>query len=111
MQFRRRAIAALAAGLIATGVPVCASAASQEPLRAKAQAELAAVTIDVDRANILYSPADNSSGSRFAQVAEYQQEYLAGRQSFDDGQYGEALEHLRKADEIIHSQPDWNQSE
>jgi hypothetical protein len=61
--------------------------ADQNALRAQAQAELARVTVDVDKANIRYSPADDDVGYNFSKVEEYQQEYLAGRQSFQDGKY------------------------
>ncbi len=82
----------------------------QSALRAEAQATLAAVTIDVDQANIAYSPVDNV-GPKFNQVVQYQEEYVAGRQSFEDGDYRDALKHLREADELIRRQPDWNESE
>jgi hypothetical protein len=72
---------------------------------------LDAVTIDVDKADISYSPADSGVGTNFTAVQRYQEEYLAGRQSFQDGKYSDALNHLRKADEIIRSQPDWTQSQ
>jgi hypothetical protein len=94
-------------------MPVAARAAdsAQGGLKVKAQAELAAVTVDVDKANIMFSPADDGLGGNFAQVVRYQQEYLSGRQSFDEGKYVEALQHLGTADKIIRSQPDWTQAE
>jgi hypothetical protein len=61
-------------------------------------------------ANIMYSPVDNSLGTSFMKVEEYQQVYLAGRGSFYQGKYVEALQHLRKADEIIRAQADWTES-
>jgi hypothetical protein len=76
-------------------------------LRAKAQAELTRVTMDFDKANIMYSPVDNSLGASFMKVEQYQQECLAGRETFYEGKHVEALQHLRKADEIIRAQPDW----
>ena len=113
MKSRRLITLALISNVVAGGVSVSAHAASrdQNALRARARAELAAVTVDVDRANIMFSPADNGVGPSFTKVEQYQQEYLAGRQSFQDGKYAGALQHLRKADEIIRSQPDWNESE
>jgi hypothetical protein len=97
---------ALVTSLIAGGLSVATGAANPDPnaLRAKAQADLAAVTVDVDRANIMYSPADNGVGANFAKIVQYQQEYMAGRQNFDDGKYAEALQLLSKADQIIRSQ-------
>jgi hypothetical protein len=113
MKSRRLITVALILTPLAGSVRVSARAASpgQDALRAEARAELAAVTVDVDTANIMYSPADNGLGSNFAQVVQYQREYLAGRQSFQDGKYHEALQRLRQADQIIRSQPDWTESE
>jgi Flp pilus assembly protein TadD len=104
---------ALVSALVVGGVSVSAGAASvdQNVLRVEARAELAAVMVDVDKANIMYSPADNIVGPNFTKVEQYQQDDLVGRQSFQDGRYGEALQHLRKADELIRSQPDWTESE
>jgi TolA-binding protein len=98
---------ALFSTLMAGSVPISTHAASSggDAQRGKARAELATVTIDVDRANGMYSPADNGLGSNYAEVVQYQQEYMAGRQSFEDGKYRDALQHLRKADQIIRSQP------
>jgi Flp pilus assembly protein TadD len=113
MKSRRLMTVALVSNLVVGGVSVSAGAASadQNALRVKARAELAAVTVDVDRANIMFSPAESGLGSNFTKVEQYQQDYLVGRQSFQDGRYGEALQHLRKADELIRSQPDWTESE
>jgi hypothetical protein len=69
-----------------------------------------AVTVDVDQANIRFSPVDDGDGANFAKVMQYQQEYMAGRQSLQDAKYREALLHLRKADEIIRSRPEWIES-
>jgi hypothetical protein len=104
---------ALVSSLATASMPVTSPAAdaNQSNLKAKAQAELAAVTVDVDRANIMFSPADDGLGGNFSQIIQYQQEYLSGRQSFDQGKYAEALQHLNEADEIIRSQPDWTQAE
>jgi hypothetical protein len=104
---------ALVTSLMTGSMSVAAGAASadQSALKAKAQAELAVVTVDIDKANIMYSPADDGLGANFAKVMQYQQEYLAGRQSFDDGKYAEALQHLSKTDKIIRSQPDWTEFE
>jgi hypothetical protein len=68
------------------------------------------VTVDIDQANISFSPVDDGDGSNFARVIQYQQEYMLGRKSFQDARYGEALQHLRKADEIIRSRPNWTES-
>ena len=99
------------ASLIAAGVPLSARAATpdQIALRSRVEAELAAVTVDVDQANILFSPVDDGDGPNFAKVLQYQREYMAGRQSFQDAKYSEALQHLRKADEIIRSRPNWTE--
>jgi hypothetical protein len=105
---------AIAKVLIAVGyVTLCAStgSADQNALRAQAEAELELVTVDVDRANIMYSPADDGLGASFMKVEEYQQEYLAGRESFQEGKYVEALQHLNKADDIIRAQPDWTEAQ
>jgi hypothetical protein len=72
---------------------------------------MARVTVDVDSANIMYSPADNGFGPSFMKVEQYQQEYLAGRQSFQEGKYVDALQHLHKADDIIRAQPDWTEGQ
>jgi len=34
---------------------------------------------------------------------------MTGRQDFQDRNYDEALQHLRKADEIIRSRPKWTE--
>ena len=104
---------ASATSLVALSVSVSAGIAKADPnaLRTKANAELSAVTVDVDRANIMYSPADNGTGANFAKVVQYQQEYEAGRKSFDDGRYADALKHLSRADKLIRSQPDWTESQ
>jgi hypothetical protein len=114
MKFHRRLMSfALVTTLVAGGAPVAAGAANADPnvLRTKAQAELTAVTVEVDRANIMFSPADDGFGANFARVVQYQQEYQAGRNSFEAGRYTEALRHLTNADKIIRSQPDWNESQ
>ncbi len=113
MKSRLLMTAALLSSLVVGGTPLSARAASagQNALRVKARAELAVVTVDVDSANVMFSPADDGLGSNFTEVEQYQQEYLEGRQSFQDGKYGEALQHLRKADALIRSQPDWTESE
>jgi hypothetical protein len=103
---------AIAKVLIAVGyVTLCAGTgnADQNSLRAQAEAELARVTMDVDSANIMYSPADNGLGRSFMKVEEYQQEYLTGRESFQEGKYVEALQDLHKADDIIRAQPNWTE--
>ena len=73
----RLLIAASVSSIIAGGVPVSARAASpdQTALRSRAEAELAAVTVDVDQANIRFSPVDDGDGANFAKVLQYQQEY------------------------------------
>jgi hypothetical protein len=100
------------ASLIAAGAPLSVRALSpdQIALKSRAEAELAGVTADVDQANIVFSPVDDADGPNFAKVVQYQREYMAGRQSFDDAKYNEAMQHLRKADEIIHRQPTWTES-
>jgi hypothetical protein len=66
--------------------------------------------MEVDQASIFFSPIDDGDGPNFAKVVQYQREYMAGRQSFLDARYGEALWHLRKADQIIRSKPEWTES-
>jgi hypothetical protein len=111
--YRRLTRLAFITGLLAAIMSLAPGGANADPtsLRTQAQAELASVTVDVDRANIMFSPADDGTGSNFVKVEDYQQEYLAGQKSFDQGKYAEALQHLRKADKIIRSQPDWTESE
>jgi hypothetical protein len=113
MKSRRLMTVALVSTLVIGGVPISTHAASsgEAAQRGEARAELAAVTVDVDRANVTYSPADNGLGSNFTKVVQYQEEYMAGRQSFEDGKYRDALQHLRNAEQIIRSQPDWTVSE
>ena len=112
-RYQRFMTLALVSSLATMSMPVISPAADagQSSLEAKAQAELAAVTVDVDRANVMFSPADNGLGGSFSQIVQYQQEYLSGRESFDQGKYAEALQHLNEADKIIRSQPDWTQAE
>jgi hypothetical protein len=83
--------------------------ADQNSLRAQAEAELAPVTVDIDSAKIMDSPADNGLGPSFINVEEYQQEYLAGRES-SPAKYIDGLHHLHKADDIIRAQPDWTEA-
>ena len=111
MKSHRILTMASVASLIAAGVPLSARALSpdQIALRSRAEAELAAVTVDVDQANILFSPVDDGAGPNFAQVVQYQREYMAGRQSLENANYSDALQHLRKADEIIRSRPKWTE--
>jgi hypothetical protein len=45
---------------------------------------LAAVSADVDQANIRFSPVDDGDGPNVAKVLRYQQEYMAGRQDFQE---------------------------
>jgi hypothetical protein len=104
---------ALVMSLVAGSMSVAARAANADPntLRAKAQAELTAVTRDVDKANIMFSPSNHSAGVNLAKNVQYQQEYDAGLKSFNAGRYADAMKHLRKADEIIRSRPNWTESE
>jgi hypothetical protein len=113
MKSRRLMTVALVSTLVLGGVPISTHAASsgEDAQKGTARAELAAVTVDVDRANVMYSPADDGLGSNYTEVVQYQQEYMAGRQSFENGKYRDALQHLRKADQIIRSRPDWTESE
>jgi len=92
-----------------TSAPLCARAAipDQTALKSRADAELTRVTADVDQANILFSPVDDCDGPNYAKVVQYHREYMAGRQDFEDRNYDEAFRHLRQADEIIRSRPDW----
>jgi hypothetical protein len=56
----------------------------QTELRSIADAELSAVTGE-NQANIFFSPVEDGDEPNFPKVVHYQREYLAGRQSFDDG--------------------------
>jgi hypothetical protein len=107
MKCRRRGLVRLALLTSLGGQSLAAGPAKADPnaLRANAQAELAAVTVDVDTANIMSSTADPARGANFANVLAYQREYLSGRLSFQDGKYAEALQHLTNADQIIRSHP------
>ena len=91
-----------------TSAPLCARAAipDQAALKSTADAELARVTGEVDQANILFSPVDDGDGPNYAKVVQCHQEYMTGRQDFQDRNYDEALRHLLKADEIIRSAAD-----
>jgi hypothetical protein len=104
---------ALVGTLLAGGVSALGGVAHADPnaLRAKAQAELTTVTRDVDKANLMFSPADHSAGFNLAKNAQYQQEYEAGVKSFDAGRYADAMQHLSNADRIIRSRPNWNHAE
>jgi hypothetical protein len=87
MKFHRIVTMALVASLVAAGVPLFTGAVTpdQTELRSIADAELSAVTGEIDKANIFFSPADDGDEPNFPKVVHYQREYLAGRQSFDDG--------------------------
>jgi hypothetical protein len=113
MKARRFMTIAIATTLVLGGlsIPARAAIAEQDALRAQAQTELPAVTLDVDKANILYSPADNTSGPRLEKVQRYHKEYLKGLQRFQEGNYSSAIKHLRETDEIIRAQPEWNEVE
>ncbi|HKU28600.1 MAG TPA: hypothetical protein VJQ54_24230 [Candidatus Sulfotelmatobacter sp.] len=94
-----------------TSAPLCGRAAipDQSALKSRADAELTTVTAEVDEANILFSPVDDWDGSNYAKVVQYHREYMAGRQDFQDRKYDDAFQHLRKADEIIRSRPNWTE--
>jgi hypothetical protein len=94
-----------------TTAPLCGHAAipDQTALKSSADAELTTVTAEIDQANILFSPVDDGDGPNYAKVVQYHREYMAGRQDFEERYYGEALRHLRKADEIIRSRPNWTE--
>jgi len=97
---------ALVTSLVAVTMSLAGPAnADPNALRANAQTKLAAVTADVDRANIAYLTPDHGVGANFTNVLVYQREYLYGRLNFQGGKYAEALQHLTKADQTIHSQP------
>jgi hypothetical protein len=104
---------ALVTTLVTGTMSVAAQAvnADSNTLRAKAQAELTAVTRDVDKANIMFSPSDHSAGVNSAQNTHYQQEYDAGLKSFNAGRYADAMQHLSEADRIIRSRPNWSEDE
>jgi hypothetical protein len=87
--------------------PALAANPDMHTLRKEARAELSSVTLDVDKADVLFSRADGLGSPSLEKVAQYRTEYLAGVQSFLDGKYADALKHLRNADKIIRSQPDW----
>jgi hypothetical protein len=102
------AIASLAS-LVGAGAPMYARAAipDQTALKSRAEAELTTLTAEVDQANIFFSPVDDAQGPNYAKVLQYHREYRAGRRDFEDRKYGQALQHLRKADEIIRSHLSW----
>jgi hypothetical protein len=99
------------ASLIMTSAPLCAGAAilDQTALKSRAGAELTTVTAEVDQANILFSPVEDCDGPNYAKVLQYHRGYMAGVQDFQDRKYDDALQHLRKADEIIRSRPNWTE--
>jgi hypothetical protein len=98
------------ASLIMTA-PVRGHAAipDQTALKSRAEAELTTVTAEVDQANILFSPVDDCDGPNYAKVLQYHREYMVGRQDFQDRKYEDALQHLRKADEIIRGRTNWTE--
>jgi hypothetical protein len=85
--------------------------ADQNSVRAQAEAELARVIVDVDSANIMYSPADNGLGRGVMNVEEISRNTWPGARVFQEGKYAEALQHLHKADDIIRAQPDWTEGQ
>jgi hypothetical protein len=97
------------ASLVGAGAPMYGRAAipDQTALKSTADTELTTVTAEVDQANILFSPVDDADGFNYAKVVQYHREYTAGRRAFEERKYGEALQHLRKAEEIIRSHPSW----
>jgi hypothetical protein len=99
------------ATLIMTNAPLRAHAAApdQTALKSRAEAQLTTVTAEVDQANILFSPVDDCDGPNYEKVVQYHREYMAGRQNFQDRKYDDALQHLRKAEEIIRSRPNWTE--
>jgi hypothetical protein len=115
MKFGHRGLTklALVTSLMAGTVSLGIRAANADPntLRGKAQAELTAVTRDVDRANIVFSPADHSAGFNLAKNVEYQREYEAGVKSFNASRYADAMQHLSNADKIIRSRPNWTHAD
>ena len=94
-----------------TSAPLCGRAAipDQTALKSRAEAELTKVTAEVDQANILFSPVDDGDGPNYAKVVQYHREYMVGRQDFQDRKYEGALQHLRKADEIIRGRTNWTE--
>ena len=94
-----------------TSAPLGGRAAipDQAALKSSADAELTMVTAEVDQANILFSPVEDCDGPNYAKVVQYHREYMVGRQNFQDRKYDAALEHLRKADEIIRGRPNWTE--
>jgi TolA-binding protein len=104
---------ALVGTLMAGSLSAVGGIAIADPnaLKAKAQAELTTVTREVDKANVMFSPADHSAGFNLAKNAQYHQEYEAGVKSFNAGRYADAMQHLSNADRIIRSRPNWNHAE
>ena len=81
----------------------------QTALKSRTEAELTTVTAELDQANILFSPVEDGYGPNYAKVLQYHREYMAGRQQLQDRNYDEALRHLRKADKLIRSRPNWTE--
>jgi hypothetical protein len=107
MKFHKIVTIASVASLVAAGVPLSTGAMTdQTELRSIADAELSAVTGE-NQANIFFSPVEDGDEPNFPKVVQYQRKYMAGRQSFDEAKYSDALQHLRKVDEIIRSYPSW----
>jgi hypothetical protein len=94
-----------------TSAPLCAGAAilDQTALKSRAETELTRVAAEVDQANIFFSPVDDCDGPNYAKVVQYHREYMADRQDFQDRKYDDALRHLRRADEIMRSRPNWTE--
>jgi hypothetical protein len=107
MKFHKIVTIASVASLVAAGVPLSTGAMTdQTELRSIADAELSAVTGE-NQANIFFSPVEDGDEPNFPKVVQYQRKYMAGRQSFDEAKYSDALQHLRKVDEIIRSYRSW----
>jgi hypothetical protein len=109
MKSRKFIVMALISGL-AIGAPSArawAYSPDHDALKAAAEETLAKVSLDVDKANDMFSLS--GSAPLTSAQAQYSNEYMTGWRAFEKGQYEQALEHLRKADRIIRSMPDWNE--
>ncbi len=107
MKSRKFMVMVLISGLAigAASAPTWAYSPDRDALKGAAEKTLAKVTLDVDKANDMFSLSAPLTSSE----VEYSNEYVTGRRAFENGRYDQALEHLRKADRIIRSLPDWNE--
>ncbi len=104
MKSLKLAIMALGLGLVIGAAPQAfAFSLNHDASKVAAEKTSARVTLDIDKADFYYSVVDPQPSVR----ARYSNEYVSGRRALENGQYDEAIVHLRKADQIIRSRLGW----